>query len=71
VQVSCTWLAFSSDCRAVGTKASGFTRDVQQVVTNILIDNLEEIKDKIIGSVLSRVEKLEGKLHDQCIEQTQ
>ena len=47
------------------------TKKDKDFIKNILIDTLEEMKDKIIGSVLLRVEKLEGELHEKCIEQTE
>ena len=46
------------------------TKKDKGFIKSILADTLEELKDKIIGSVLLRVEKLEGDVHETIIGQS-
>lgn len=45
------------------------TKKDKQFIKEILVDTLEEMKEKIIGSVMQKVDKLEGEVHDIAIEQ--
>ena len=44
------------------------TKKDKSFINDILIDSLDEIKDKIVGAVMKRLEIIEGQLHDNAIE---
>ena len=55
----------------INTKLSEMlTKKDQSFIKQILVDTLDEMKDKIIESVLHRVEVLESEVHEIAIEQT-
>ena len=44
------------------------TNKDKSFIKDILIDSLDEIKEKIVGAVMKRLEIIEGELHDNAIE---
>ena len=44
------------------------TKKDKNFIKDILIDSLDEIKDKIVGAVMKRLKIIEGELHDNAIE---
>ena len=44
------------------------TKKDKSFIKDILIDSLDEIKDKIVGAVMKRLEIIEGELHENAIE---
>ena len=44
------------------------TKNDKNFIKDILISTLEEMKDKIMGSVIKRVEILEGEIHDKAVK---
>ena len=45
------------------------TKKHKQFIKEILVDTLDEMKDKIIGTVMKKVDKLESDVHDLALEQ--
>ena len=66
-----TDMALEQKIEEINTKLSEMlTRKDKSFIKQILVDTLDEMKDKIIGSVMHRVEQLEGEIHDISIQQT-
>ena len=44
------------------------TKEVQTFIQEILVDTLNQMNDKLLGSIINRVESIECDIHDKAIE---